>query len=129
MSQHGGHTCEARGWVGALVDERLEHVDVMRGNPLGYGEVARDAPRHPELIDVDQGVAGDDRASREVDTLAHEVATDAAVLALEPLAERLDWPAGAVHVGSGNPGLAVVHERDDCMLQQLHVLLQSSRQM
>lgn len=49
-----------------------------------------DSRSNTDLVDLQVGVGRDDGASREVDALAHEVATDAALLALETLRDRLE---------------------------------------
>ena len=90
---------------------------------FGVGEVEGDAPRDAELVELYEGIAADDCAGAEVDALAHEVASDAALLALEALADGLDGAAGLLLV-DGHPGDGVVHHGRDVELHELRDLLQ-----
>mmetsp|Transcript_15235 Transcript_15235/g.35012 ORF Transcript_15235/g.35012 Transcript_15235/m.35012 type:complete len:225 (+) Transcript_15235:3832-4506(+) len=69
----------------AVLNELLQLVDVEGRDDLWVGQVARDGARHAHLVDGEVGVWSDDGTRREVDSLAHQVASDAALLALEPL--------------------------------------------
>ena len=85
----------ARAWQlrWPVLDELLQLVDVEGSDDLGVGERGRDGARHAHLVDGEVRIGRDDGARREVDALAHEVAADAALLALQPLRDRLERAA------------------------------------
>ena len=64
---------------------------------LWIGQVQRDRSRHSDLIDTDIGIGRDDGTRREIDALAHEIATQSALLALEALRDGLERSARARH--------------------------------
>ena len=90
----------------AAHDERLEELE---GHQL----------RQAALVQAQLGAGHDDRAARIVDALAEQVLTEAALLALEHVGERLQRPVA--RAGDGAPAPAVVEERVDGLLQ--HPLL------
>ena len=67
------------------------------GDDLGEGHVGGDRARNADLVDLQVGVRGDDGAGGEVHALAHQVASDAALLALQPLFDRLKGAARLLH--------------------------------
>ena len=90
----------------AAHDERLEELE---GHHLGQAA----------LVHLEVRSGDDDGAAGVVDALAEQVLAEAALLALEHVAERLEGAvAGA---GDGAPAAAVVEERVDGLLQ--HALL------
>lgn len=74
-------------------------LPVLHRDRLREGQVERDAPGHPKLVNPNVGVPRDDGTRRKVHALAHEVAADAPALALEPLADGLDGAAAALRGG------------------------------
>ncbi len=105
-----------------VVDERLEQLE-------------RHLLRQPALVQLQLGTHDDDRTARVVDALAEQVLTEAALLALERVGQRLERPVvGATqHAATA----AVVEERVHGFLEhpllvaddhvrrlQLHELLQ-----
>ena len=88
------------------VDERLEQ---LQRHLLGQ----------PALVQLELRARHDDRAAREIDALAQKVLTEAALLALEHVRERLQ--RALVGAGDDPAAAAVVKERIDRFLQ--HPLL------
>eukprot|EP00958_Prasinococcus_capsulatus_P026051 scaffold4543_cov350-Prasinococcus_capsulatus_cf.AAC.1 len=111
------------GGVRAHRHELLQALDVVGGDRLRHGQVARDGPGHAHLVHRDVGVGRDHRARREVDALAHQVAADAPLLALEALRDGLDGPPRALRA-HGHPGDGVVHVGHDVVLQHLLEVLE-----
>ncbi len=89
-----------------VVDERLEELE------------CHDL-RQAALVQLELRADDDDRAARVVDALAEQVLAEAALLALEHVAERLERPL--VRTGDGLAAPAVVEQRVDRLLQ--HPLL------
>src|ERR1035437_10273560 len=87
-------------------DERLEQLE-------------RHRLRQPALVQLEFGAHDDDRATRVVHALAEQVLAEAALLALEHVAERLERTLAAAPNGLGPA--AVVEQRVDRLLQ--HALL------
>ena len=88
------------------VDERLE-------------ELERHLLRQAALMQLELGTDDDDRAARIVDALAEQVLSEAALLALQHVGERLQRPL--VGARDDAPAAAVVEQRVDGLLQ--HALL------
>mmetsp|Transcript_11745 Transcript_11745/g.47415 ORF Transcript_11745/g.47415 Transcript_11745/m.47415 type:complete len:693 (-) Transcript_11745:659-2737(-) len=101
----------------AVADQLVHAVAVERRHDLGVCEVARDRAGHADLVDADVRVGRDDGASGEVHSLAHEVASHAALLALEALRDRLQSPAALLY-NSRHVRDVVVAERVDVRLQE-----------
>lgn len=70
------------------------------------------------LGDAENGVGRDDRSGREVDSLPHQIPSHAALLALDPLPQRLERPPTALLRG-WNPGNLIVDQRRTMVLQQI----------
>ena len=87
-------------------DERLEELE---GHEL----------RQAALVQAQARAGHDDRASRVVHALAEQVLAEAALLALEHVAERLEGPIARARDGA--PAAAVVEQRVDGLLE--HPLL------
>ena len=108
------------------VDQLLGRLDVLDGLALdqpGHDERLEQLEGHqlgqPALVELQRGAGHDDRASRVVHALAEQVLAEAALLALEHVAQRLQ---GAVaRPGDGPAATAVVEQRVDGLLQ--HPLL------
>mmetsp|Transcript_10215 Transcript_10215/g.27885 ORF Transcript_10215/g.27885 Transcript_10215/m.27885 type:complete len:245 (-) Transcript_10215:732-1466(-) len=64
----------------------------MRSNHLRKGQIERDSPRNPELVQRQVRVARDDSPRREIDTLPHQVPAHPALLTFQPLRDRLYRP-------------------------------------
>src|SRR6266540_5277285 len=84
----------------------------------GDGQLAGRLHGHADLVDRQDRIRRDDRAGAEVDPFSGEVRTESALLALQPLDERLQGPAGAVASG-GDPRRLVVEVRGDMVLKEL----------
>ena len=69
----------------------------------------------PHWCSLQRRADDDDRAARVVDALAEQVLTEAALLALEHVAERLE--RALVRTGDGLAATAVVEQRVDRLLQ------------
>ena len=76
----------------AVADVHHQAVAVVGRHDFGLREVCRNLFRNAELVDVNVGVGRDDGAGGEIDSLAHQVATDAAGLGAQSGLERLEWP-------------------------------------
>ena len=64
-------------------------VNVERRHDFRKREILCDRSWHADRIDGQIGVGRDDGARREVDSLAHEIAANATLFALQPLLDRL----------------------------------------
>ena len=113
-----------------LGDHRVDHLlgglDVLHRLALdepGHDERLEQLERHqlgqPALVDAQLGAGHDDRAARVVHALAEQVLAEAALLALEHVAERLE--RAVARPGDGPAAAAVVEQRVDGLLQ--HPLL------
>jgi len=89
----------ARMLVRAVPDQLVHPVDVERGDDFRIGHVQRDRTRHADFVDAQVGIGGDDGTRREVDTLAHQIASDAPFFTPEPLLQRFQWPAAGAYGG------------------------------
>jgi hypothetical protein len=78
-----------RSWpdIDSILDTLAELLDIVSLYPFGVGKVLGDKLRDSHLIDTEVRVRGDDGSSREVHTLSREVSSEAALLALQALAE------------------------------------------
>lgn len=72
-------------------------VDVEGSDNLGKGHVGGDGAGNADLVDGEVGVGGDDSAGREVHSLAHQVSSHTAFLALQPLLQGLEGTPGLLH--------------------------------
>mmetsp|Transcript_15419 Transcript_15419/g.31430 ORF Transcript_15419/g.31430 Transcript_15419/m.31430 type:complete len:224 (-) Transcript_15419:876-1547(-) len=108
---------------GPVCYELLHQLLVERRHLIGDGEVEGHRPRDADLVDAQVGVGRDDGTRGEVDALAHKVAPDPALLALEPAHEGLERPSGPGRDLNLAPEL-VVHEGGDVVLQGQDELLQ-----
>ena len=102
--------------VRAIVHVLPQLLHVVGINNLGIGEVHGNLKRHTQLINRDVGIGRDDRPGRKVDTLAHQVATDASLFALEPLDERTDGTTGTLKSGV-DTGTGIVNQGRHIVLQ------------
>ena len=113
-----------------LRDHRVDHLlgglDVLRGLALdepGHDERLEQLERHqlrqPALVQAQRRAGHDDRAARVVDALAEQVLAEAALLALEHVAQRLQ--RAVARAGDGAATAAVVEQRVDGLLE--HALL------
>ncbi len=95
----------------ALGDERVHHerLEEFEGHFL----------RQAALVEAQLGADNDDRAAGVVDALAEKVLAEAALLALEHVAEALELVVAAA--ADGAPAAAVVDEAIDGLLE--HALL------
>src|SRR3546814_15764123 len=78
-------------------------------------QFARHLLRQAALVQLEFGTGHDDRTARIVDALAEQVLTEAALLALEHVAERLEGPL--VGAGDRAAAAAVIEQRVDGFLQ------------
>ena len=108
------------------LDVLLRRLDVLDGLPLDepahderLEELERHQLRQTALVQLQVRPRHDHRAARVVDPLAEQVLAEAALLALEHVAERLQRPVA--RAGDGAAATAVVEERVDGLLQ--HPLL------
>lgn len=104
-------------------NELLHHVHILSRDVLRDSQVHCDGLRHTQLVKLQDGVWRDDRSGREVHSLAHEVTTDSAFLALEARPDVLDRLAASTLL----PWLildVVVHQRghEELKLLQLCIL-------
>ena len=74
------------------------------------------------MIELEDWVWGDDSTSRKVDSLAHEVSSHTALLALEARSDVFDRSAASVLL-FGRISDIVVHESGDEKLESLDLLL------
>ncbi len=109
-----------------LVDHLFGGLDVVGDavlNQLLHDEGAEQFDRHllghAALIDLEIRADDDNASAGVVDTLAQQVLTEAALLALEHVAEGFE--RAGVGAGNGTPAAAVVDERVHGLLQ--HALL------
>ena len=121
-----------RTWLGALgldalgtrirertVVHQLGHlIDVVPGDQFRVGEVHRDLDRNNHLLHGDRRITGDHGPGRKIGSLAHEVASDPAGLALEPGHDRFERRSRFAH-GLEHSRHVVVHESRDVELQEL----------
>ena len=103
-------------------DQLLERLDVPARDLVRDGELLRDLERDSDLADVEARVGADDRPAGEVDPLSGERPSEPAFLSLEPLAERLERPSGAV-VGLRDAGDLVVEVGGDVVVEQVDEVL------
>jgi hypothetical protein len=89
-----------------VVDERLEQLE-------------RHLLRQAALVQLQLGTDDDHRTARVVNALAEQVLTEAALLALQRVRQRLQWPV--VRAAQHATAAAVVEQRVDGLLQ--HALL------
>src|SRR5690606_34911058 len=126
---------------GALADDLLEHVpdlaagaldhalrglDVLRVRQIDQAldderleQLERHVLRQTALVQLQLRADHDDRTARVVDALAEQVLTEAALLALEHVAQRLEGAVAGAR--DGTAAAAVVEQRVDGLLQ--HALL------
>src|SRR3954454_24391127 len=104
----------------------LGRLDVLRGlalDELGHDERLEQLERHElrqaALVQAQRRAGHDDRAARVVDALAQQVLAEAALLALQHVAEGLERPVA--RAGNGAPAAAVVEQGVDGLLE--HPLL------
>ena len=113
-----------------LGDHRVDHLlgglDVLGGLALdqpGHDERLEQLQRHqlrqPALVQTQRRTRDDHRSARVVHALAQQVLTEAALLALEHVAQGLERPVA--RTGDRTPAAAVVKQRVDGLLQ--HPLL------
>mmetsp|Transcript_8511 Transcript_8511/g.14301 ORF Transcript_8511/g.14301 Transcript_8511/m.14301 type:complete len:454 (-) Transcript_8511:782-2143(-) len=102
---------------GAVGDQLAQLVDVKRRHGDRHGEDERHTTRHTDLVDTQVGVGCDDRTGREVHTLAHEVASDASLLAAQALAKGLQRTTCLLGL-AGVIVTLIVEERGNARLQQ-----------
>ena len=74
--------------VGAVANHLAETVDVERGDALRVGQLLRHNNRDAHLLDRQIRVGRNDRSTAELHALAAQVASEAALLALQSLHER-----------------------------------------
>lgn len=72
----------------------LQPRQVERRHALRERQYLRDVNRHADAVDGQVGVGRDDGAAAEVHALAGQVASEAALLALESLSQGADGTAG-----------------------------------
>mmetsp|Transcript_24871 Transcript_24871/g.58302 ORF Transcript_24871/g.58302 Transcript_24871/m.58302 type:complete len:405 (-) Transcript_24871:178-1392(-) len=96
---------------------KIEGSDVDR-----HGQVHGHRPGDTNLMNTEVGIGGDDRAGTEIDTLAHEVATNTTLLTLETLLDCLERATGPLSNLRHATDL-VVHQGRDVVLQTLLELL------
>ena len=108
------------------VDHLLGRLDVLRRlalDELGHDERLEQLERHElgqaALVQAQRRARHDDRAARVVHALAEQVLAEAALLALEHVAQRLQRPVA--RAGDGPPAAAVVEQGVDGLLE--HALL------
>ena len=68
-----------------IEDGLLQALDVVAGDSVGEGERGGQMDGHPDLVDCQIRVRGDDGAPREVHPFARQVPPEAALFALQPL--------------------------------------------
>ena len=76
--------------VRSVPDQFLEVLDVVRRDALRVGQSPRDRERDADLVERQVGVTGDDSSGGKVDALAHQVAAQPPLFALESRPDRLD---------------------------------------
>ena len=101
-------------------------VNVEGRDDLGEGHVLGDGSGYSDLVDAEVGVGSDDRPGREVNSLPHEVSSDAPLLALEARLDGFERLAALLH-GPGQAGHVVVDQRCHVELQHLYVFGQDVR--
>ncbi len=82
MSQEGHNVIAV---ACTIEDGLLQALNVVAGDSVGEGECGSHMDGHPNLIDCQIRVRGDDSATREVHSLAGQVSSEAALLTLQPL--------------------------------------------
>src|SRR5438067_1878404 len=109
-----------------LVDVPLRRLDVLDDLPLDepahderLEELERHQLRQAALVQAQVRAGDDDRAAGVVDALAEQILAEAALLALEHVGERLEWPVARARHGAA--AAAVVEQSVDGLLQ--HPLL------
>src|SRR5258706_1802621 len=85
---------------------------------FGVRQVHCHTPRYPNLIKSKIGIASNDCPCGKVYPLAHQVPSQAALLALQSCPDRLNWTSALLHA-LGNTSNIVVHIRRNVVLQQL----------
>ena len=109
-----------------IADQFRQVRSVKRRHPLGVCEVASNTARHADLVELQVRVARNHGTCREVHTLAHQVATQAALLALEACADRLDRAARRLQ-RLRQACNVVVHVRRHMVLQQVRKVVENVR--
>ncbi len=66
--------------VGAITNTLHEAFTILRSHTFGKREIRGDLRRNTEFIEVDVGIRRNDGTGREVDTLAHQIAANTALL-------------------------------------------------
>ncbi len=105
--------------VGAPEDQASKLLDVDVVDALGVRQVLGHELRHRHLVDAQVGVRRDDGAAGEVDSFPRKVASEAALLSLQALAEA---PRGLTIAGLGQAGNVAVDVHGDLQLQELPLL-------
>ena len=101
-----------------VLDRELQPLDVVGAHDLRHAERLGDAERHAELLDRDVWVGRDDGTGALVDALAAQVASDAALLALQARRDGPQRAVGGLDLGDARAsGGAVVDVGDDVDLQ------------
>ena len=108
----------ARRRMRPILNQAAQLLDVIRRHRLREGHVQRDAPGDAELVNRQVGVGRNHAARTEVHSLAHQVAADAAALALQPFADALHRPPAA-HGCARLASDCVVEVAADVELQQV----------
>ena len=93
----------------------------MLRHALGVRQDLRDALRHRDLVDAQVRVGRDDGAPGEVDALSGEVPAEAALLALQPLAEAADRLLAHLRRDTRQLGVDVHRDRE---LQEVPLFLE-----
>lgn len=73
--------------VGTIPDSLAQRLDIVGRDTVREREDFGDALWHSDLVDLQIRVGRDDGSSREIDSLARQVATETTLLSLETLTE------------------------------------------
>lgn len=108
---------------GTILNESLHLIEVVRRHCLGVRQVSRDGQRHTKLVELQVRVRRDDCSRREVDSFAHEIASQATFFAFEPCSDgsqRLSRLMFLLRLTTN----VIVHESRHEVLQNVAYLVQ-----
>ena len=111
-------------FVRTVLDELTHGLDVGARHVLRNREVHGNELGHTQLVELQDRIRSDNRSSGEVDTLSHEVTTNATFLTLKSGTDALDGATIGVLL-LRLVRLIVVHECGNQQLQVAHDVLLS----
>ena len=116
LSIRSVNVLSTRPCVGSIMHKPPHFINILSGDCLRHSEIEGDSVRHTELVELKNGIGGDDRTTREVDTLAHEVSSQTTFLTSQSRSYGLQRFAGLVLVSRLTLNF-IVHQSGDVVLK------------